>query len=215
MVAQGSNEHSETQGTRERIFRTAAGMFAERGYPSVSMREIAETAGVSKPMLYYYFESKQGLLEALLDSGLDCMQDAMEDILSQPVPPEEKLREIVRVRFRFARENPDIVKFYMDTFNDPGLKDMVRRHFERSTTILRMAAELIAEGQAKGQLRADVDPSLVSNSILGVTGMYMGLNLRVGAPELTDSLADDLFGLLMDGARPRNGDRPALKDTHN
>ena len=192
--------------TRESGFQTAATLLAERGYPSVSMREIAEAAGVSKPMLYYYFESKQGLLEALLDSGLDCMQEAMEDIVARTVSVEEKLRELVRVRFKFARENPDIIKFYMDTFNDPGLKDLVQRHFERSAALLRVAADLIAEGQAKGQLRRDLNPSVMSNSILGVTGMYMGLNLRMGSPDLTESLADELFGLLMDGARPRNGD---------
>ena len=193
----------ETQDTRDRIFRTAAELFAERGYASVSMREIAEAVGVSKPMLYYYFESKQGILEALLDSGVDCMTEAMERIVSSEGSIEDKLREMVRVRFRFARENPDIIKFYMDTFNDPSTKDMVHRHLERSKAVMRMADNLIAEGQARGRLRADLDPSVVSNSILGVTGMYMGLNLRMGAPSLTDSLADELFGLLMDGARPR------------
>ena len=49
-------------GTRERLLETASHLFAEKGYASTSVREIVARAGVSKPVLYYYFQSKEGLL---------------------------------------------------------------------------------------------------------------------------------------------------------
>jgi TetR/AcrR family transcriptional regulator len=52
---------------RERLLETAIGMFAEKGYAGTSVREIVEQAGVSKPVLYYYFNSKEGLFLAILD----------------------------------------------------------------------------------------------------------------------------------------------------
>jgi AcrR family transcriptional regulator len=52
--------------SRERLLETAIGMFAEKGYAGTSVREIVERAGVSKPVLYYYFQSKEGLFLAIL-----------------------------------------------------------------------------------------------------------------------------------------------------
>ena len=51
---------------REKILNCALELFHARGYDAVGVQEIAETAGVTKPTLYYYFGNKRGLLEALL-----------------------------------------------------------------------------------------------------------------------------------------------------
>ena len=53
--------------SRERLLETATELFAEKGYAATSVREIVERAGVSKPVLYYYFKSKEGLFYAILD----------------------------------------------------------------------------------------------------------------------------------------------------
>ena len=53
---------------REVILETALELFYTRGYDAVGVQEIAERSGVTKPTLYYYFKSKYGLLEQLLDS---------------------------------------------------------------------------------------------------------------------------------------------------
>ncbi|NIW00329.1 TetR family transcriptional regulator, partial [Candidatus Saccharibacteria bacterium] len=47
--------NAKTLDARERLLETAIGMFAQKGYAGTSVREIAEQAGVSKPVLYYYF----------------------------------------------------------------------------------------------------------------------------------------------------------------
>ena len=52
---------------RARLLETAIDMFAEKGYAGTSVREIVHRAGVSKPVLYYYFQSKEGLFLAILD----------------------------------------------------------------------------------------------------------------------------------------------------
>ena len=53
---------------REQILETALDLFYTRGYDAVGVQEIAEKSGVTNPTLYYYFKSKYGLLEQLLDS---------------------------------------------------------------------------------------------------------------------------------------------------
>jgi AcrR family transcriptional regulator len=62
-----STEAPGTSDTRESLIKQAARLFAERGYDAVSVREIVEAAGVTKPALYYYFGNKEGLARAVLD----------------------------------------------------------------------------------------------------------------------------------------------------
>ncbi|MCO4760372.1 MAG: TetR/AcrR family transcriptional regulator [Myxococcales bacterium] len=52
--------------TRERVLLEAAKLFADRGFDAPSVREICDAAGVSKPTLYYYFESRDGLVDAVV-----------------------------------------------------------------------------------------------------------------------------------------------------
>ena len=52
---------------RQLIMNSALTLFYESGYDAVGVQQIVDSAGVSKPTLYYYFGSKQGLLEALLN----------------------------------------------------------------------------------------------------------------------------------------------------
>jgi TetR/AcrR family transcriptional regulator len=51
---------------RENLLDVALSLFSQRGYEGVGVQEIVETAGVTKPTLYHYFDSKRGLLDALL-----------------------------------------------------------------------------------------------------------------------------------------------------
>jgi AcrR family transcriptional regulator len=67
-------------GTRERLLETASHLFAEKGYASTSVREIVARAGVSKPVLYYYFQSKEGLYYAILKWGAEVQKKIIDDV---------------------------------------------------------------------------------------------------------------------------------------
>ena len=60
---------------------TAIGMFAQKGYAGTSVREIAEQAGVSKPVLYYYFKSKGGLFLAILEMAENLQKQLLAEVL--------------------------------------------------------------------------------------------------------------------------------------
>jgi TetR/AcrR family transcriptional regulator len=66
---------------RARLLETAIGMFAEKGYAGTSVREIVDRAGVSKPVLYYYFQSKEGLFLAILDMAENLQRQLLAGIL--------------------------------------------------------------------------------------------------------------------------------------
>ena len=71
---------------KEKILQCALELFYARGYDAVGVQEIAETAGVTKPTLYYYFGSKKGLLETLLETEYAVLRQALESASWYAVP---------------------------------------------------------------------------------------------------------------------------------
>jgi AcrR family transcriptional regulator len=67
---------------RQRLLETATELFADKGYAGTSVREIVERAGVSKPVLYYYFKSKEGLFYAILEWAADVQQAILNEIFT-------------------------------------------------------------------------------------------------------------------------------------
>ena len=73
--------NAKTLDARERLLETAIGMFAQKGYAGTSVREIAEHAGVSKPVLYYYFKSKEGLFLFILEMAENLQKQLLTEVL--------------------------------------------------------------------------------------------------------------------------------------
>ncbi|MEA2353247.1 MAG: hypothetical protein QOH38_1121 [Thermoleophilaceae bacterium] len=94
---------------RERqMIRAATRIFAARGYHDASMDEIAHASGITKPMLYAYFESKQGLFVACLEKGERALEDAVAAAVSDSGTPERRLWAGLVTVFRFFDDNPDL-----------------------------------------------------------------------------------------------------------
>ncbi|WP_238598598.1 TetR/AcrR family transcriptional regulator [Saccharothrix sp. ALI-22-I] len=83
----------------------AEGVFAERGYQAASMDEIAEQVGVSKPMLYEYFGSKEGLLIACIHRARAELLDRTHRAFTGTEGPEEAMRHGLMAFFEFIGEH--------------------------------------------------------------------------------------------------------------
>jgi AcrR family transcriptional regulator len=111
MTAVSPEEVGSSDAARH-VARTAARLFATRGYDATSVREIVEAAGVTKPTLYYHFGSKEGLAQALLHRPLNGLVEALQAIAAGGGDPVEVLERIVLAHFEFCREEPDRARFY-------------------------------------------------------------------------------------------------------
>ena len=90
---------------RERqMIQVAEEVFAERGYAAASMDEIAERVGVSKPMLYEYFRSKEGLLLACVAQSRSELREATEQAVTGATSAEEAFRRGLRAFFVHIRQ---------------------------------------------------------------------------------------------------------------
>jgi AcrR family transcriptional regulator len=106
-------------GTRKRILDAALALFAEKGYEATSMREIAEQLGITKPALYYHFDSKEDIVRSLLADIEAKVDELVAWTRSQPAGPDlrrqvlERWTDIMQAHgitaFRFVVANRQVV----------------------------------------------------------------------------------------------------------
>jgi AcrR family transcriptional regulator len=90
------------------MVEAATRIFARRGYADASMDEIARASGISKPMLYAYFDSKEGLFVACMERGERALEGAVAAAVLHSRTPELRLWHGLVAVFEFFDENPDL-----------------------------------------------------------------------------------------------------------
>ncbi len=102
----GSGRPKVPRAVREREMVDVAGrLFAERGYHAVSMEEIAQAAGVSKPMVYSYFGSKEGLFLACVQRATDGLIRTLRDVTPATLPHDVRVWQGLLAVFTFIEEH--------------------------------------------------------------------------------------------------------------
>ena len=66
---------------RKKILKVSLDLFHQKGYDAISVQEIVERAGITKPTLYYYFGSKNGLLQAILEDGFSRLRKQINPVM--------------------------------------------------------------------------------------------------------------------------------------
>lgn len=101
----------------------AARIFAERGYATTTLDEIAAAAGVTKPVLYRHFESKKALHLALLAKHRDGLLGRISSNANPEVSLQDQLPAILDAWFAYVEDNPYAWKLlFRDTTGDPEIQ---------------------------------------------------------------------------------------------
>jgi len=92
---------------REQLLQVALTVFAEKGFHATSMNDIADAAGVTKPVLYQHFDSKRELYLALLDECGARLVEALSKATSEATDGKSQTENGFRAYFRFAHDEVD------------------------------------------------------------------------------------------------------------
>src|SRR5207249_11898001 len=92
--------------SRKAILKAAVHEFAREGVAGARTDAIARSAGVNKALLYYYFKDKEALYQAVLDEVFSGVRSAIQNALSQDLPPPERLAAYVCAHFDYIASNP-------------------------------------------------------------------------------------------------------------
>lgn len=199
-----TDERSAYDEKLESILRTAAAIFAEKGYHQASIRDIARATGVSLSGLYYYFDSKEELLFLIQDHAFGTLTGNLERMLEGVEEPHRKLRILMENHLRYfigakaemkvlSHESESLTGDYRRTVNARK-----RRLTEIVTAILR-------------EIRPDggVDARVATFSLFGMMNwLYNWHQPEVDPP--VERLVEDmyrifLYGYLPDGAQVPEG----------
>jgi AcrR family transcriptional regulator len=182
---------------RENLLDGALKSFAARGYDAVGVQEIAEAAGIQKPTLYHYFGSKSGLLDTLLTESFNPFLEQLRGVADYQGDLTITLWAVVDAYFRFARQNPELYRFYLSLWFAPPGSDAIKvslRFVERQQQCME-ALFLRASndhGNMKGRQRA------YAASFLGMINTYVMLSLN-GYAACDDKLASGMLHQFMHG----------------
>jgi len=156
---------------RARIFAGALRLFSQRGFAATSLREVAEEAGASKPMIYYYFGSKEDLYGSIVQEILEEMATAIRQRLAPGAPPHERLLEFCRAYLDYFMSNEDVIALVLrEVF---GLGDAMRRFSETlGEQVRRPLDEILEAGMESGVFHVD-HVGRCATAITGVLNMFI------------------------------------------
>lgn len=173
---------------REQLLEVALHVFAARGFHQTSMNDVAEAAGVTKPVLYQHFTSKRSLYLELLELVSLRLMAAIDEATSAAAGPREQVERGLRAYFHFVVESPDE---YQLMFGGGTRRDA--EFAQESARLERSIAEVIA-GLITVEGLAEHDRQLLAHGIVGLaegaTRHWLGDGLDLDADEVTDRVAD-------------------------
>jgi AcrR family transcriptional regulator len=149
----------EAEVSRANILAVATEEFSEKGLSGGRVDEIAERTQTSKRMIYYYFGSKEGLYEAVLEKCYANVRQIDTSLELDAMAPLNALRQLVRVTFDFHNTNPDFVRLVMNENIHKGAHiGQVSSIKTRAKAVITMLQRLIERGVAANVFRSDLDP---------------------------------------------------------
>jgi len=197
--------HASQAERRAQILRAARVVFIENGYLAARVQDVAKRAGLSKGAVYFYFDSKRELFDALVDEEHATTLSFLEHAGADPRPASEKLIELgVRYLDYFAGlKSPP--RFFL-LMSEMAIRDesIRARTTEIHQRFVDRVAELIGEGIASGHFR-DVDPvaaALMLKAVIDGLGGQSAIGVRPDVARLsTDGIRMLLEGLQSDRSR--------------
>ena len=156
--------------TRVRLFRCALQLFAERGYPNVTVEDITEAADVGKGTFFNYFGSKDQVLGVMAEIQLGKVKEA----LTKAEAGKQTICSVVHTLFlRSAEEpghSPDLARALLSSFL---ASEGVRRHMAHN--LASEGRKMLAQVVAAGQKRGEIDSRLKKEKVaLQIQQAFMG-----------------------------------------
>jgi AcrR family transcriptional regulator len=158
-------------------YAAVAAAFAQDGFHSATMDSVADRAGVAKPTLYRYFESKEELFEAVIEAECERLIEHLSSAYerAQHLPLREQIRANTAAYMSYVRANPDtfemLFRSNIDRSSDVSrrIEGTFDRVVERMAEVFR--AELAQRGSPAGQVAHQLAAATVGTSYFVVRDM--------------------------------------------
>jgi TetR/AcrR family fatty acid metabolism transcriptional regulator len=190
---------------RRLILDAAVRVFARQGFHATRVSDIADEAGVAYGLVYHYFSSKDEVLNELFIERWSLLLAAIEETDRTGASPREKLAAVATFIFDSYRHDPELMKVIIVEVTRAA-NSFGQTHLEEIRRAYESIAKIVADGQAGGAFRGDVDPMFASLAFYGaieqlLSGWIFG---TIPASDTDFEEARDLLvTTICDGLEPR------------
>jgi AcrR family transcriptional regulator len=161
---------------RERLLSGATRLFASKGYAATTVREIVERAGVTKPVLYYYFRNKEGIYLDLMREPFGRFTAIVEETLLEAGSARERLFRLCLRAYDIFIENIDAARVMYSIYYGPPqgapFVDFDAYHHRFQEAVLQVVREGVRDGEFR---RVNLDDAVLA--VIGPLNVAMEVEL--------------------------------------
>lgn len=170
---------------RNEIIETAGKLFEEKGYEQTQVQDIVNEIGVAKGLFYYYFKSKDEVMEELADRYADAIIDAVNKLIYKDITTFDKINRIFQIFIDSAEKKFGI---FMGILNVKNGITHERIFFNVGKKMVPLVTELILSGNDNGECNCS-DPKFITEFL--VSGLFNIMN-QISPDEKIDYLKEKL-----------------------
>lgn len=187
------------------VLKAAETIFAEKGFHTATIAEIAKKAKVSEATIYEYFSTKEELLFAIPAEKTSAYHEKTIEIIKYLNGAADKLRFLILRHLELYQNDPDYANVIMLILK--GNRNFLKTNaYKIVQQTARYYIGVLKEGIENGEFREDIEPYLVRAMIWGTIEHTVTRKSLLGEPSDLTALVDDIFETIFQGIRSRPQD---------
>ncbi len=189
----------EDQTARIRVLAAATQLFTQRGYAATSVREIVEAAGVTKPILYYYFGNKEGIYLEIVSGILRQFKQLMEDVYRYEGTPRQKILKFGTLFYRGFKEHLAEARLFHSIYYGP---QQGAPHFEYELIyqeFVKVVKALVADAVKLGEYNVR-QSELLAWTIIAAINFANESQLIEDDQEIGEAGLENMLKMILQGA---------------
>lgn len=163
-----------TENTRQLILAAAERVFLAKGFAGAALGEVADAAGVTKSLIQYHFESKEGLWTAVCARRSQAFLQALGRFTRAEAPTLAQVRQDLDAYFRYLQSNPEVTRLLL-------WSDLDRASVAPGVDFMALQAAYFARAQTAGVMRADVPSEFLAMQLAGLVEFWFQARHRLTA----------------------------------
>ncbi len=168
-ISEVSDIPKKSDRTRQAILNAAAKLFKERGYTATTLRDVADEAGMKAGSIYYHFDSKDAIMDEVLDTGIRAVYGAVKEAIEaceDDANYREKINASVHAHLKMLLSQGDFISANLRLYSQ--LPEEIRaRHQKVRHEYADLWDQLLTEAKNSGYLRKDTEITPLRQFILG------------------------------------------------
>jgi AcrR family transcriptional regulator len=159
---------------KDRIITAALKLFSENGYHKTTVSQIANQAEVAKGTVYWYFDSKKELFQAIILTGIQRLASKIENRIKEEDDIIEKIKLIVMIYLEFFDKGRQYFRMFQE-----GMLAVIDDNFKNKLMAFRtkqaeFIADIIEQGKKEDKIRLDVDSEDMAYLLLTMLTSFNG-----------------------------------------